>query len=773
MARGRGQRGGRIPVGSTGSRSGCLAAQLALCAAALALVAAPAQAAGPPQIDATWVTDVAATSATLHATVNAEGLATNYRFEYVTEAAFQANLGEGKEGFFGAAKAPSFGEAALGSESIDRPVLQHVSSLRVNTTYRYRIVATNSAVAGGVKGDTHIFTTQPLGTGGVEECPNAQLRFENNSFALPDCRAWEMVSPVDKNGGAVQGFGDNSGGDVLQAAADGGSATYSSSASFGVGAQGAPTASQYISRRTDGGWIAENITGPTLSGAYPNDDPGVPYQLFSADLARGLLLDARRCAEGQPCPRSYSLRESEGGALAISPEVPDLRFMGASSALRQVIFSTCAALTPQATEVPGGGEGCDPAEPNLYEWDGGDLQLINVLPGEAQGTPGSRLAAQGGAVSTDGARVYFTQLEDGALYLREAGQPTKLLPETLGGAAAFQTASSDGRLAFFIKAGHLFRYVASTEVNTDLTPGGGVLGVLGASADGSRLYYATTAGLFLWNEGIAREVATGAAAADLGDYPPATGTARVSADGNHLAFLSKASLSGYDNTDQRSGLPDVEVFLFDVTANGGTGALTCVSCNPTNERPLGVSTIPGAISNGQGEGATDVYKPRVLSADGSRLFFDSKDAIAPQDASAAGDVYEWEAQGSGTCVQLGGCIFLVSSGKSPDASTFIDASTDGRDALFLSGDSLISSDPGSVDLYDARAGGGFEGPAPVTPCDGDACQSVPSPPEDPTPGTLVSGSPNSKVHFPKRHHKKPPRKKHRGHHGPGKRKGAR
>jgi hypothetical protein len=743
-------------------------AALALAVAALVVVAAPtaAQAAGPPAVDATWVTGVTATSASLHAEVNPEGEATTYRFEYLTEAEYRAN----GETFTGAERAPSFGEASLGAAETDQPALQHLVSLTPNTSYRYRIVATNSAAPAGVAGEARAFTTQPTVSFGAEECPNAQLRFENGSLSLPDCRAYELVSPVDKNGGAIQGFGRNSGGDVLQAAANGEAATYSSSASF-AGGQGAPAASQYIARRTeDLGWSTENITQPTLSGAYPDANLGVPYQLFSTDLARGLLLNGRRCAEGDPCPRSYSLRESAGGALTASPAEPDLRFAGSSPDLRHVVLSTCAALTPDATEVPSGGGGCVAAETNLYAWSEGALTLINLLPGESHGAPGARLAAQSGAVSADGSRVYFTELEDGALYLREAGGPTKLVPETAGGGASFQTATPDGSLAFFLKGAHLFRYGAAAETSTDLTPGGGVEGVLGASADGAYVYFQdnggaflppfSSAGLYLWHEGTITRVAPGAEAAQSSDYPPTTGTARVSADGAHLAFLSTARLTGYDNTDQSTGKPDSELFLYTAPAGGGEGTLACVSCNPTGERPLGPSSIPGAIANGDLEEdptATDSYKPRDLSTEGSRLFFDSRDQIVPQDASAAQDVYEWEAQGIGGCAvgspgfsaSAGGCLSLISSGASPEASTFVDASADGRDAFFLTAASLVPwADPGSVDLYDARAGGGFPEPPKSIPCEGDACQAVPSPPEDPAPGTLVPGQPNPPVHFP-------------------------
>jgi hypothetical protein len=129
------------------------------------------------------------------------------------------------------------------------------------------------------------------------------------------------------------------------------------------------------------------------------------------------------------------------------------------------------------------------------------------------------------------------------------------------------------------------------------------------------------------------------------------------------------------------------------------------------------------------------YKPRALSADGRRLFFDSRDALVVQDSNKDRDVYQWEAQGTGSCNAPGGCIALISSGQATEGALFLDASEDGADAFFLTDASLVVTDPGVMDVYDARIGGGF--PAPVVPiaCLGDACQVVPGEPEDPTPGT--------------------------------------
>ena len=81
-------------------------------------------------------------------------------------------------------------------------VSQHLSGLSANTTYHWRVVATNSI--GTTEGQDHTFVYQPPTSSGVG-CPNEQLRVENAlSLLLPDCRAYEQVSPVDKNDSDVK-----------------------------------------------------------------------------------------------------------------------------------------------------------------------------------------------------------------------------------------------------------------------------------------------------------------------------------------------------------------------------------------------------------------------------------------------------------------------------------------------------------------------------------------------------------------------------------------
>jgi hypothetical protein len=734
---------------------GCTPAGLfATAALGAALLAPAARAAGPPLIEATYSEGVTATGATLRAEINPDGAATAYRFEYVSDAAFA------QSGFAQATKLPSAGPTGIGPGTASVEVAQHPSGLAPAGLYHYRVTASNSFEA-------------PIG-------PERSLTTQDptNAFSLPDARAWELVSPIDKGGGAIQGPGQNFGGDLDQAAAQGNLFTYSAATAFG-NAPGAPPASQYLATRTAAGWQSQNVSTPLRAGAYGEEPDGVPYRLFSTDLGKGLLYGGACHAEAPECPATnpplpgsgaapgyadYYLRQSTGGGFtalidqaavahsSLGPEAIAVSAVAASPDLSHVVLSSCAALASGAIELSAGPDECDSQEPNLYESSSAGLALLNVLPGDTQGTPGAEVGASLGAISTDGSRVYWT---DGAnLYLREAGQSLQV-DEAQGGGGSFETASSDGSVAFFTKGAHLYRYLADSGVATDLTPSGGIAGVLGASENGASVYFQDASGLWLWREGTLTEVAPGATAALSSDYPPATGTARLDADGAHLAFLSEAELGDYENVGR------TEAYLYGPPPGGGDPVLLCASCNPTGERPRGAASIPGAPPNGA---SATPYKPRVLSAAGSRLFFDSFDRLASQDTSHGPEVYEWQAAGSGGCGRSGGCVRLISSGRSRGGAGFLDASAAGSDVFFLTDASLVGADPGSIDVYDAKVNGGFAEASKPIPCIADACQALPAAPEDPTPGTLVPNSGNPALHVVKERQKGHKGKRHKKRH---------
>jgi hypothetical protein len=464
-----------------------------------------------------------------------------------------------------------------------------------------------------------------LGGGALLALLAALVLAPSAGAALPDDRGWEMASPVDKNGGWVELPARAGGEGVLAAAADGEVVSFGSAASFGSDPQGAPPLSQYLARRTASGWATENISPAHLSGAYEE----APFVAFSADLDRALHLNPSRCPEGDPCPAGYRLVDLGSGALIHSPADPG-SFEAASTDLSHIVF----------------GEGED-----LYRWSPPASALTQLNATAAQG-----LAAGPGAVSGDGIRVYW-QGADGNLHLRD-GALTRQVDADAGGEAEFAAASADGAVAFFTREDHLWRYDALADTAADLTPAGGVEGVLGATADGSTAFYRAAAGIFRWREG--------------------EGAAQVLAS----AALADAS-----------------------------------------------AATAGVVAGGE------------------RLFFTTATPLALADSNSDLDVYQWESKGTGSCNTVAGCLDLISSGRSAGGATFVAASSDGDDAFFLTDRSLLSADPGSVDLYDARVGGGFPEPPDPIACTGDACQGLPSEPTDPTLASLLAGLGNPPVRY--------------------------
>lgn len=225
--------------------------------AVAALGAPDALAASPPAVLDGWVAKTSADAAELHGTVNPNGLATQARIQYVSAARYAANLAltPPQDPFTGGSYSPPSG-FPLGSGVEPASFSRPLGGLTPTTAYRYRVLASNSA--GADEGSVGTFMT----TAGEA------------ALSLPDNRGWEMVSPVDKNGGEIQGPGGVLGGGLFQAAAGGDAFAYSSTASFGA-AQGAPGASQYVARRGDGDGAPTTSPGPA-SPAATGPNPKAP-----------------------------------------------------------------------------------------------------------------------------------------------------------------------------------------------------------------------------------------------------------------------------------------------------------------------------------------------------------------------------------------------------------------------------------------------------------------------------------------------------------------
>lgn len=604
----------------------------------------------------------------------------------------------------------------------------------------------------------------------AQPCLNEARRAEDPySTALPDCRAYEQVSPVQKYGTDANGSSES-----VRVAPSGEAVTFVSLAAF-PGSEGeAGLYSAYVAMRGAQGWSARNMqsfSSPASAGLFPLGVSEDLEQLLAYSLNEPPL--SPEGAEGVP---GVYLRDTTTGAyrLLVSGArlTEEFYLVAAADDDSRILFESPNRLLEQAPPEEEG-------RFNLYEWHEGSLSLVDVLPkdegGEVPkrgawagpyGVPETRLGGSAGgllvkgAVSEDGARVFFTDAKTGYLYVREpqADPPVTIKVSEGKEPAVWRAATADGSQVFYTEGGALYRCDVDSETREALTGmSAHVLGVMGIGDDGAYVYFAAegvlaqgaTAGvgnLYLYHEGkvsfiaeesdrkIAEETETErltteavwTAGDDKGVSGAAAGpadsqrSASVSADGETLVFTSPASLTGYENAGH------VEVYLYSASSN----RLTCVSCNPRHQPASDDAFVylPAYESVAEPPNLSPAGEPRFLSEDGSRVFFETPEALLAQDENGQVNVYEWEREGVGGCPvgRSEGCLYSISTGTSGEPSLFAGASASGDDVFFFTRQQLVGQDDDYlVDLYDARVDGGLAAQNPsaaLAACQGEACR---------------------------------------------------
>jgi hypothetical protein len=669
------------------------------------------------------------TVALLGVRIDPQNSATTYRIEYGPTTSYGQTVS---------------GDA--GSGSSNQVFSQEAGGLSPSTTYHFRAVAENAT--GETAGRDMTFETAPAGPAIQQNCPNAQLREENRSSELPDCRAYEMVSPPDKNGN------DAAAGDLRAhiAAADGDSVSFET---FGAlpGSQSATALNQNLSRRTNSGWVTLPISPPQKPAPLPDQ---VFFTFFSPDLDKAVVAMRGATVSGaDPDSLNLYLRDNTDDTytrLSVgSPGDTDVTrydFAGASADMERIVFESADPLTPDS-----------PPGFNLYEWFEGQVRLAGVLPNDEPTAVfplgGTKVLSIDNLVSDDGSRIVFQTPNEAPggsqIYLRENGERTvqvsaseRDVPDPTGGSVRFWGASADGSQIFFTsskaltndaKIGDvaLYRYDVAGDFLENLTvspsrvdvSGADDKGVVGISENGSHVYFATDSTvvpgegddgephIYLRHDGDVRLVAT----SSPGSVNENSKFARVTADGRYLVFQSERQLTSYDNTDAVTGERVVEVYLYDAVED----RMVCASCKPSGTRPKGPARLPGSPTNAPRN------KPRSVSDDG-RVFFDSSDALVADDGNGRRDVYAYQ----------GGHLTLISPGSGSDNANFVDASSDGADVFFVTRQQLVAADRDeNLDVYDARVGGGFPQPAGTDrACEGDECQGQ----ARPAPAATIPGS---------------------------------
>ena len=445
-----------------------------------------------PTVEKVRASGVGSGAADLEATVNPNGAATKYTFEYGTSTAYGSS-------------SPAAPGLAIGDGIEPIEVGTHLTGLAPSTTYHYQLVAENSL--GTTPSGDRTFTTFPLGGGPA---------------ALPDGRAYELVSPLAKNLNDVSEA-------IGLSSADGDGVAFSAFNGL-PGSESGALLGSYVARRGAGGWSTVPASPPDTNKATLL--VGQPL-LFSQDLSQDLVKSTDDLTGSAPANASGNLFLRTNATAAhqlVTTETPTpdesgitYTALGASKDFKHIVFQANGKLTADAPELGFSAN-------QIYEWDGGVLKLGSVLPGEVPAPGGGEGVAvfgipKTGAVSDDGSRFFFTSPADftapGQLYMRVNGTETievsaseRAEADPLGPqAAAFQGAATDGSSVFFTSnaeltedantgedtGANLYRYDSAAGTLSDLTvdteagdlAGADVRGVL-IAGDGDSAYFGAT-----------------------------------------------------------------------------------------------------------------------------------------------------------------------------------------------------------------------------------------------------------------------------------------
>ncbi|HET7053091.1 MAG TPA: hypothetical protein VFI09_04140 [Solirubrobacterales bacterium] len=729
-----------VPSGELGNRSHLYA---------FAPVASVSEA---PEVESTSFGDVGETEATLRARVNPKGTATHYAFQYTTQASYEA------EGF---ASALTAGEGDLPAGTTALAVSASLTGLSPGTTYRFRVVAESPCKPEGCRGEAEssFATFAPVRQSG--SCPNAALR-TGLSAALPDCRAYELVTPENTNGHAPTAPnidpGPNFG--TPPASPDGGNVAFLVAGGPLTGYAGAGSAAGdiYAAARTASGWQTESLGPDGTQASYPSPgglSPDHSYATgwtgfggngFDGSLAVAPFTNYVRLPSG-------AIALIGEGSLATDPDVSP-RAIAAGDA--HLIFSADTVghiplqLEPDAP--PTGTSAIYDRTPD------GKLHVLSLLPGDVTPAAGEDAAYQG--ASADGSAVAFklgatTDAQAKApLYVRVDDAET-LEAAPAGGEPTLAGISAAGRYVFYLNGGDLYRFDTETEARARITESGDAT-VVDVPAGGTSVYFVSPSvltdepnplnqeaqtgqdNLYRWNGGAVQFVATvteGDMGSGLGLWIQglATGAtalspARSTPDGSALLFASEADLTSYESEGS------AEIYRYDAAQ----GSLDCLSCDPTKGPPTGSAHLQTLAQTGDPGPVNEFAQIPNLSPDGHRAFFESPDALVPADTDERQDVYEWEANGAGSCATPGGCLFLISSGKSARDNYLFGVSESGNDAFVYSSDLLTAEDGDETpSVYDARVNGGFASGSSHSECQGEACQPAAEAPQGQTPASAT------------------------------------
>jgi hypothetical protein len=539
-------------------------------------------------------------------------------------------------------------------------------------------------------------------------CASEALRQELRSGQLPDCRAYEIVSPDYKEGTT---FGANRAG--LAVSSDGEHLIAEALGAF-AGVESEPYENTaYELSRTSEGWTAVGLDPPAAMS------PESEYFGASADLTR-TLWGLHRPSQSITSEDLY-IREPDGRFVEVGPMVPPsygsgppsgttttfgraplihtkyLEGGGASADLSHIFVTVRGEGELGGIRWPGdatlNAEGLE----SLYEYAGAGLARPKLVGLDNEGRQislcGTKLgsASRDGdrynAVSADGDRVFFTAAAGGCQGRNEneeevegSGPRVNELYARLDAAETVHISEPRFSQCKECQTGT----ATSEEPATTEEPAE----FAGASVDGSKVFFTTE-----------QELLPGQTTSNLYEYdfdnspqrkivlvsagspsPEVQGVARVSSDGSHVYFVAKGVLTSEpdDSLEPARQLPIA-------------GAENLYAFERDAAHPAGhVAFVASLGEEDAGDWNAVDERPVQATPDGHFLVLTSTADLTPGDTSTAPQVFEYDAQGA--------VLVRVSVGQCPQPGTPCAASER------TSSDGNTDDDPASIAMPDYTHG---------------------------------------------------------------------
>jgi hypothetical protein len=427
---------------------------------------------------------------------------------------------------------------------------------------------------------------------------------------------------------------------------------------------------------------------PTFAGGGGGAEGVGPAHLYMRDLANQTTtqLDANPTATGQAV------------------------YEGASKSGSLVFFTSNEGLAGDSN-----------SDNELYEFNSTSSQIgpagpMSVIPVSDGGNPSTDGDVVGvTAISNDGSQVYF--IAGGVLASNQGAQGETA---TQGALNFYVFDTKTGATTFIATLGS--GVASDTRDKTVLAGEPDLDRAAVPTPDGSVLVFESTANLTGQNP--SGPTTTLAAATNSGDttikvastkgfvagrpieiessFLPERATIASVPNAHHLKLAGFGLFFSHSSGDSVIQLPPFEIYRYSTD-----GSLTCVSCTPNGVTATGSADL--GASGGGSYGPPNEGVP--MSSNGSRIFFDSPDALVPGVISVppipiglfggltfADHVYEWE----------NGHVYVLSDPRSTTGSFLGSTTPSGNDVFFTTEDQLVPKDTdGWDDIYDARVGGGF------------------------------------------------------------------